>query len=94
MGFPQVAFNRPLNLSSMISAKVTKLRYIDHRVDELAKVRSYEVLTQIIPRDLTVKPDIIPLWIVVLAAVAGTAILLLLAYLLYKVIKVKNKKIG
>lgn len=81
----QVALNRPVKLSSTISAKVTKLPYIGKPDNKLARVRSHEVFTQIIPRDLGVKPDIIPLWIVVLAAVAGTAILLLLVYLLYKV---------
>lgn len=81
--------NRPVTLSSTISAKVTKLPYIGKPDSKLAQVRSHEVLTQIVPRDLGVKPDIIPLWIVVLAAVAGTAILLLLVFLLYKVINVK-----
>lgn len=81
--------NRPVTLSSTISAKVTKLPYIGKPDSKLAQVRSHEVLTQIVPRDLGVKPDIIPLWIVVLAAVAGTAILLLLVFLLYKVINFK-----
>jgi len=74
-----------VTLSSTLSAKVTKLQYIGKPESKLAQVRSYEVFTEVIPRDLAVKPDIIPLWIVVLAAVAGTAILLLLVYLLYKV---------
>ncbi|XP_026812999.1 integrin alpha-PS2-like isoform X2 [Rhopalosiphum maidis] len=80
----KVALNRPVTLSSTLSAKVTKLQYIGKPESKLAQVRSYEVFTEVIPRDLAVKPDIIPLWIVVLAAVAGTAILLLLVYLLYK----------
>lgn len=80
-----MALNRPVTLSSTLSAKVTKLQYIGKPESKLAQVRSYEVFTEVIPRDLAVKPDIIPLWIVVLAAVAGTAILLLLVYLLYKV---------
>lgn len=84
--------NRPVTLSSKISAKVTKLPYIGTPDNKLARVKSHEVLTQVIPRDLAVKPDIIPLWHIVLAAVAGTAILLLLVYLLYKVIiKTLNK---
>ncbi|XP_008181266.1 integrin alpha-PS2 [Acyrthosiphon pisum] len=80
----KVALNRPVTLSSTLSAKVTKLQYIGKPESKLAQVRSYEVFTEVIPRDLAVKPDIIPLWIVVLAAVAGTAILLLIVYLLYK----------
>lgn len=78
--------NRPATLSSTISAKVTKLPYIGKPDNKLARIKSHEVFTQVIPRDIAVKPDIIPLWHVVLAAVAGTAILLLLVYLLYKVI--------
>jgi len=74
-----------VKLSSTISAKVTKLPYIGKPDNKLARVKSHEVFTQVVPRDLAVKPDIIPLWIVVLAAVAGTAILLLLVYLLYMV---------
>lgn len=69
----------------MISAKVTKLPHIGKPDSILTQVKSHEVFTQAIPRDVVVKPDIIPLWIIVLAAVAGTAILLFLAYLLYKV---------
>ncbi|XP_050437291.1 integrin alpha-PS2 isoform X2 [Adelges cooleyi] len=80
----KVALNRPVTLSSTISSRVTKLPYIGKPDNQLAQVRSHEVFTQVVPRDLGVKPDIIPLWIVVLAAVAGTAILLLLVYLLYK----------
>lgn len=86
----QVAMNRAVTLSSTISAKVTKLPYIGKPDNKLARIKSHEVFTQAIPRDVTVKPDIIPLWHIVLAAVAGTAILLLLVYLLYKVITVKN----
>lgn len=46
--------------------------------------RSHEVFFTAIP-DPTPKPDIVPLWIVVLAAIAGILILILLVYLLYKV---------
>lgn len=81
-----MALDRPVKLSSTISARVTKLPYIGKPDNKLAQIRTHEVFTEVIPRDLSVKPDIIPLWIVVLAAVAGTAILLLLVYLLYKVI--------
>lgn len=81
-----------------MSVKITRLPYIGMPVpdDKLGQVRIHEVSTQIISRDLAVKPNIIPLWTVVLATVAGTCVLLLLVYLLYKVITVArlplNKK--
>ncbi|XP_050537137.1 integrin alpha-PS2 isoform X2 [Daktulosphaira vitifoliae] len=80
----KVAPNRQVKLSSKISSQVTKLPYIGKPDNKLAQVRSHEVFTNVIPIDLGGKPEIIPLWIVVLAAVVGTAILLLLVFLLYK----------
>ncbi|VVC36333.1 Integrin alpha chain,Integrin domain,Integrin alpha-2,FG-GAP repeat,Integrin alpha beta-propellor [Cinara cedri] len=82
----KVEINQHLNLSSMISAKITRLPYIGKPVSDskLAQVRVHEVLTQIISRDFAVKPNIIPMWIVILAAIAGTYVLLVLIYLLYK----------
>lgn len=65
-------------------AHVTKLPSIG--VPKVSELISREVNTTVAPSDPYIKPDIVPLWVVVLSAVAGTIILLLLIYLLYKVI--------
>lgn len=66
----------------MLSSRITKLPTIQ-RVDNTER-HQHEVFTQVIPSDLAVKPDIVPLWVVVLSAFAGTLILLLLIFLLWK----------
>ena len=67
----------------MAIGKITKLPYVGTPVNETLK--THEVFVTAIP-DPVPKPDVIPLWIFVLAACAGALILLLLIYLLYKVI--------
>jgi hypothetical protein len=48
-------------------------------------LRTEEVVTEVVPTDAALKPEIVPLWIVVLSACAGALILLLLIFLLWKV---------
>lgn len=65
----------------MAEGRITKLPYIGDTANETMKRQ--EVFVTAIP-DAIPKPDVVPLWIVVLAACAGALILLLLIYLLYK----------
>lgn len=73
-----------VRLSTMAVGKITKLPYVGTPANET--IKSHEVYVTAIP-DPIPKPDIIPLWIFILAACAGALILLLLIYLLYKVTK-------
>ncbi|KAL7028917.1 hypothetical protein ACKWTF_006042 [Chironomus riparius] len=70
-----------IKLSTMAIGKITKLPYVGTPANETLK--THEVFVTAIP-DPVPKPDVIPLWIFVLAACAGALILLLLIYLLYK----------
>lgn len=72
-----------MNLSTMAVGRVTKLPFIG--TPQEMPIKKYEVVSTAIPIPEP-KPDVVPLWVVVLAACAGVIILLLLAYLLYKVI--------
>lgn len=74
-----------MNVSTMVVARITKLPYIGSPQDQ--PIKSYEVVTTLIPIP-DPKPDVVPLWVVVLSACAGVLILMLLIYLLYKVIYV------
>jgi integrin alpha 8 len=66
----------------MSVARITKLPYIGEPKDKA--IKTHEVFVTATP-DPVPKPDVVPLWIVVLSACAGAIILLLLIYLLYKV---------
>lgn len=71
-----------MKLSTMAEGRITKLPYIGEPSTDTRK--THEVFVTAIP-DQIPKPDVVPLWIFVLAACAGALILLLLIYLLYKV---------
>lgn len=71
-----------VKLSSMAIGKITKLPYVGSPTNQTLK--THEVFVTAIP-DPIPKPDVVPLWIVVLAACVGALILLLLIFLLYKV---------
>lgn len=71
-----------VGLSSLVAAKVTKLPHIG--TPDVVTTHTFEVHSKIMPPESGVKPDIIPLWIVVVSACAGAIILMLLIYLLYK----------
>lgn len=71
----------PIKFSTMNIARVTKLPYIGQPTHMPLKTSEIMVMAEPEP---TPKPDVVPLWIVVLAACAGTIILLLLVYLLAK----------
>lgn len=50
-----------------------------------ATLERYEIFTNVTTPQTEVKPGAVPLWVIVLSAVAGALILLLLIFLLYKV---------
>lgn len=79
----QIGGETDVRLSTLAIGKVTKLPYVGTPANEI--IKSHEVFVTAMP-DPIPKPDIIPLWVFVLAACAGALILLLLIYLLYKVI--------
>lgn len=74
-----------VKLSTMAVGKITKLPYVGSPANET--IKTHEVYVTATPEP-TPKPDIIPLWIFILAACAGALILLLLIFLLYKVSKI------
>ncbi|XP_065366489.1 integrin alpha-PS2 isoform X2 [Calliphora vicina] len=77
----KLAGSVPLNVSTMAVSHVTKLPYIGEPKDDI--IRTHEIFYKAIPEPTPV-PDVVPLWVVVLAACAGALILLLLIFLLYK----------
>lgn len=72
----------PLNISSKVVARIVKLPYIGEPQEK--PLKTFEVPVKAIPEPI-ITPDVVPLWVVILSAVAGALILLLLIYLLYKV---------
>lgn len=78
----KIAPKAPLKVSTMAVSHITKLPYIGAPKDH--KIKSHEIFYIANPTPEQV-PDVVPLWVVILAACAGALILLLLAYLLYKV---------
>ncbi|XP_025836181.1 integrin alpha-PS2 isoform X1 [Agrilus planipennis] len=77
-----ISVTQSITFSSMMLARISKLPYIGKPVDR--PVHTHEIFTTVSAPEPEIKPDMVPLWVVVLSAVAGTAILLLLAFLLYK----------
>lgn len=78
----KLASNVKLNVSTQAVATVTHLPFIGTPKDEIKT--SYEIFYQAQPEPQQM-PDVVPLWVVVLAACAGALIFLLLVLLLYKV---------
>lgn len=77
----KISSGTAINFSTMTVARVTRLPYIGRPKEMPLKTHEIQVMATPEP---TPKPDVVPLWIVVLAACAGTVILLLLIYLLSK----------
>ncbi|XP_036319120.1 integrin alpha-PS2 isoform X1 [Rhagoletis pomonella] len=77
----KLAGNLPLNVSTMAASNVTRLPYIGE--PKVPIIKTHEIFYKAVPEPIPV-PDVVPLWVVVLAACAGALILLLLVYLLYK----------
>ncbi|KAH8364973.1 hypothetical protein KR200_007805, partial [Drosophila serrata] len=77
----KLASNVPLNVSTLAVANVTLLPFIGPPKDPIEK--THEIFYKAEPEPQQV-PDVVPLWVVVLAACAGALIFLLLVWLLYK----------
>lgn len=69
----------------MMLARINKLPYIGTPRGRV--LHSHEVFTTVSAPEPDIKPDTVPLWVVILSAVAGAIILLLLIFMLYKVSK-------
>lgn len=77
----------------MVVSRVSRLPYIGEPHEKPLKAHEVKITAVPIPEP---KPDIVPLWIIILSAVVGVIILLLLIYLLYKVshIQIFGSKTG
>ncbi|XP_076285234.1 integrin subunit alpha inflated isoform X2 [Lasioglossum baleicum] len=78
----KVAVQEKVRVSTKLVARVTKQPFIGAPAEQVVKSR--EIKTNVEPSSTPSAPDVIPLWVVVLSACAGTIILLLLIYLLHK----------
>nr|CAH7714873.1 unnamed protein product [Callosobruchus chinensis] len=70
-----------IKVSSMMVGRISKLPYIGEKTDEF---RSHEVFTEIPAQETELIPEVAPLWIYIVSAVAGVVMLLLLIWLLSK----------
>uniref|UniRef100_A0A1B0DMU4 Uncharacterized protein n=1 Tax=Phlebotomus papatasi TaxID=29031 RepID=A0A1B0DMU4_PHLPP len=77
----KLTLSTPIDLSTKTVARVTRQPFIGEPKEK--PIKSFEVPVMAIPEPI-LKPDVVPLWVVVLSACAGAIILLLLIYLLYK----------
>lgn len=73
----QMTESQSVTISSMMIARIAD---IPNR-----ELKRYEIFTNVTAPQTEVKPGVVPLWVIVLSAVAGALILLLLIFLLYKV---------
>ncbi|XP_019873902.1 integrin alpha-PS2 isoform X2 [Aethina tumida] len=71
-----------LKFSSMAAGRISKLPYVGRPTEQL--LHTHEIFTEVPAQESEIKPYVIPLWVVVLAAVGGTLALLLIIFLLYK----------
>lgn len=66
----------------MVLARITQVPHIGKPSKRTVESKEVKIIAKPMPE---AKPDIVPLWIIVLSAIVGVIILLLLIYLLYKV---------
>lgn len=78
----KVALQEKVRVSTKLIARVTKQPFIGTPAEQV--IKSHEIKTNVEPSITPSAPDVIPLWVVVLSACAGTIILLLLIFLLHK----------
>ncbi|XP_050304300.1 integrin alpha-PS2 isoform X2 [Anthonomus grandis grandis] len=81
---------QPVKLSSMMVARISKLPYIGKPKDQA--LHTHEIFTDIPAGEQELPPPVVPLWIILLSAIAGTLILLLVILLLYKCGFFKRKR--
>lgn len=67
----------------MMVGKITSVPFIG--IPSEKETVKYEIPTNVVASEVDGKSDVVPLWVVVLSAVAGALILLLLIFLFYKV---------
>lgn len=67
----------------MIVGRISKLPYVGKPKEQLRK--EYEIFTEIPAKEAELVPEVAPLWIYVISAVAGVVMLLLLIWILSKV---------
>lgn len=79
----KLSTTQPIKLSSMMVARISKLPHIGKPKDPA--LHSHEIFTDIPAGEQELTPQAVPLWIILLSAIAGTLILLLVILLLYKV---------
>lgn len=79
----KIGWTEIVTISSMMVSRINKLPYIGTPNDR--PIHTHEVFTNMTFTEAEIKPDVVPLWVVVLSACAGAIILLLLIFLLYKV---------
>ncbi|XP_014242051.1 integrin alpha-PS2 isoform X2 [Cimex lectularius] len=80
----KVTSNIKFLVSSQAMARVTNLPHIGRPLAETTPAGSAETISRIIPSQPASETNVIPLWVVVLSSCAGTLILMLLVYALYK----------
>ncbi|RZC36150.1 integrin alpha-PS2 [Asbolus verrucosus] len=80
--FEKMGFSDSMSFSSMMISRVRKLPHQQNLKDQ--EPVFHEVVTTVKRTKEEFKSEMVPLWVVVLSAVAGTIILLLLVFLLYK----------
>lgn len=78
----EIGWTQVITVSSMMVSRINKLPYIGTPNDR--PIHTHEVFTNMTLTETEIKPDVVPLWVVVLSACAGAIILLLLILLLYK----------
>ncbi|XP_031349411.1 uncharacterized protein LOC116175429 [Photinus pyralis] len=79
----QLSTTQTVKIQSMLLARISQFEEI-LGVPEKRKLYRHQAITTVMPPTPDIKPDMVPLWVVILSAVAGTLILLLLIFLLYK----------
>ncbi|KAK9889532.1 hypothetical protein WA026_006887 [Henosepilachna vigintioctopunctata] len=76
------ATDHSIKFSSMMAGRITKLPYFGKT--NKSNVTTFEIETNVPGPPPEIKSDVVPLWIILLSAIAGTLILLLALLLLYK----------
>ncbi|GJQ71792.1 putative integrin alpha [Trypoxylus dichotomus] len=77
-----ISSSHNITFSTMMVGRITSVPFIG--IPSEKETVKYEVTTSVAAPESDAKPDVVPLWVVVLSAVAGALILLLLIFFFYK----------